>query len=118
VAAPFPECDILLENREHLERAVLWYLYYQFARGSLHYVCLDLGPVNGVVLSAVLSDAPEGMILAIPTCLASPSFSETRRLWILEPVNLRDPDLTDVVAYRIYGKANFLSHSPISNDSG
>jgi hypothetical protein len=108
---PF-ECDILLENREHLERAVLRYLYYQFAKGSPFYVCLDLGPTNGVVLWAVLND------VAIPTCLTSPSFSKTRRLWILEPVDLGDSDLTDVAAYRIYGKANFLSHSPISDDSG
>jgi hypothetical protein len=55
VAALFPECDILLENREHLERAVLRYLYYKFAKGSPFYVCLDLGPANGVVLSAVLN---------------------------------------------------------------
>lgn len=118
VAALFSECDILLENREHLEREVLWYLYYQFARGSSFYVCLDLGHTNRVLLSAVLNDVPEGMISAIPTNLASPFFSETRRLWILEPEDLRDFDLTDVAAYRIYGKANFLSHSPISDDSG
>jgi hypothetical protein len=79
---------------------------------------LDLGPTSGILLLAVLNDVPEGMILAIPTCLASPSFSETRRLSILKPVDLRDPDLADVAAHRIYGKANFLSHSPISNDSG